>query len=256
MIQNKRHIGLLIPSVNTCMEEECPAWAPSSVVLHWNRMPSLTGVPLRESLEHMFEHLVESARLLAMSGVGVIVYGCTSGSFLNGPEWDERIISQIEKTTGIPAVTTSTAVHTALETVGVRRIAIATPYPEDINKRLRRYMEQLGFSVESLEWLQESQGPPGHMRREQAAGARPDVVYALGRRADRPTADALFISCTNFPTAQVIDRLERDLGKPVITSNQATMWLAFRKIGITEPVAGAGRLMSDFMGEAVDRAIV
>lgn len=235
--ERKARLGLLIPPVNVIMEPELSRWAPPPVTVHAHRLYRTRAVLTVESLMEMIERLEESASLLAMARADLMVFGCTSGSLLEGVGWDQRLVARMEAATGIPSIATATAVVEALRALGIQRVAVATPYPEEVNRREAAFLEQSGISVLSLESL-------GHVDSYRIPATSPEEVYRLARSADRPEAQAIFISCTNFPTAEVIDRLEADTGKPVVTSNQASLWLALKRLGIAEPVLGAGMLLA------------
>jgi maleate isomerase len=204
-----------------------------------------------ESLMEMARHANESARLLAMTKPDLIMFGCTSGSLILGVGWDQEIIKGIQESTGIQAQTTSTAVIAALEAVQARRVAIATPYIDEVNEREQRFLEGHGFSVVGLKGL-------GIVKSEDIARVSPSAVYDFARSSDRTDADALFISCTNFRTREVIDRLEEELGKPVVTSNQASLWMSLKAIGKAQALSSGGRLLRDMpqSGAAASRSVL
>src|SRR5690606_10072924 len=117
----------------------------------------------------------------------VIVYGCTSGSVLD-LDFDQRLVDRIQAAVDIPSIATAGAVVEGLRALGARKVAVATPYCDDINERERKFLESRGFEVTALKAL--------HLRDSHAIPATSDVeVYALARSADTPDADALFISC-------------------------------------------------------------
>src|SRR6266545_1046662 len=137
---------------------------------------------------------------------------------------------------GTRAFSAARAIIAALERLRVRRLALATPYPEAISAAGRAYWEAAGFEVIA------------HHRLEGVTNIYEETeerAYVLGRRADRADADAVLLSGTGLPTAGIVERLERDLGKPVVTSQVATLWHALRTVGITDRVLGYGRLLSD-----------
>jgi maleate isomerase len=233
-------IGILVPPPNVVMEVEFNRWLPSNLSVHVGRMYRSSSDVTVESLMEMARHANEAARLLAMTKPDLIMFGCTSGSFILGVGWDQEIIQGIQETSGIRAQTTSTAVIAALEAVQARKVAIATPYTDEINERERSFLEGHGFSVVGLAGL-------GIAKGEQIARVPPSAVYDFARSSDRADADALFISCTNFRTREVIDRLEEELGKPVITSNQASLWMSLKAIGKTQPRPIGGRLLREML---------
>ena len=111
---------------------------------------------------------------------------------------------------------------------------MAAPYLDEVCARLRRFLEESGFTVTSLENL--------NLHGLAIPGVSDAEVWQLGKRADRPEADAVFLSCTNLRTLDVLDALERDLGKPVVSSNLATMWHALRLAGLRPRLDGLGSL--------------
>jgi arylmalonate decarboxylase len=172
-----------------------------------------------------------------MAQPGVVLYACTSGSSLETGGYDRNLSERIARLSGAAASTTSTAVAAALRALGIRRPAVVTPYPDEINEREMAFFSELGFEPVSLESFREG---------DSLAIPRidPDDTARLALKADQPEADCVFISCTNLPTARIIERLETELGKPVVTSNQATLWLGLHALGVTAAVPGAGRLLA------------
>ena len=239
--ERRKRLGLLVPAGNSTMEEDFSEWMPKSVVMHTMRMysPPEQAASMAESLQIMDDHVGESARLLALARPDVMAFGCTSGSFLNGLGWDQEIIKEIEHASGgIPTVATARTVVDALNELGVKKVAACSPYPEEINERLRKFLTDAGFEVVSFDYV-EGRKLGGIDRLD------PEVAYELGKRVDRPEAEAVFISCTAFRAAPIIERLEQEIGKPVVTSNQATMWACLRELGVKEGIPGAGKLLSE-----------
>ncbi len=167
-----------------------------------------------------------------------MVYGCTTGSLVKGPGHDKAVADRLRRRTGIEAIATATAVVEALEALKARRIALATPYIDEVNERERIFLEARGFKVVDLKAL-------GIRRNTDIGRQAPETVYRLVRSLNTSNVDAVFISCTNLPTLPIIGRLEEDLGIPVISSNTATMWLALRKLGIGGSLHGYGRLLEE-----------
>jgi arylmalonate decarboxylase len=242
----KKRIGLLTPAGNTTIEDDFARWMPPSVKVHVNRL--YTGSPgnpntpqgLLTGLQEMGDSVEEPARWLASAMVDVIAFGCTGGSFLNGPGYDREIAERISAAGGgTEVVVAAGAVVDALNELGVKRIAVCTPYPEELNERLRCFYTAAGFDIVSFDHSDDStlQGS--------AAVAREEALR-LALSVDRPEAEAIFISCTAFEGAgEAIDLIEELTGKPVVTSNQATFWACLRSLGISEPIRGSGRLMSE-----------
>ena len=226
-------IGLLVPMTNTTIEPEFNKLAPDGVSIFAARLPTL-GVDTVESLLEMQKHLEEACDRLAINP-DIIVYGCTTGSLVKGVGFDKEIARKIEDTSRVPATTTSTAVVDAFLRMKIKQIVIGTPYNDELNEREVNFLEKSGFTVLNVKGLNLS---PSERREKD-----PIVAYRLAKEVFHPRADGVFISCTNFRTIEIIEKLERDLNRPVITSNQATMWKALRIVGINDHIKGYGKLL-------------
>jgi maleate isomerase len=226
-------IGLMVPTGNSVMEPEFQRMAPEGVSTHANRVELKDVTPA--SLLEMEADTARSARQVAQTRVGVIAFGCTSGSFVGGPGYDDRLTRIIEDETGVTATTTTTAVMRALNAFGVSRIALVTPYTNEVTRLEVDYLQANGFEVTN--W--KGGGIVGVADIQECP---PEVSYRRAREVDNDRAEAVFISCTGFRTVENIARLEADLGKPVVTSNQATYADCLRILGVGEARPGFGSL--------------
>ena len=156
---------------------------------------------------------------------------------MHGIGWDRALIGRIERASGIPATTTTTAVLDALRALGASSLAIATPYIEELNAIERAFFAESGFAVDRIAGL-------GCATDVEIGRLEPDDAVALVEQVDSPRADAIFISCTNFHCLPVVDQIERRYGKPVVTSNLAGAWAALRRIGVDDVIPGYGRLLT------------
>jgi maleate cis-trans isomerase len=237
---SRRRIGVMVPSTNTTCESDFNLVVPRDVTVHGQRMWLTNEAGGDAAYERMNGEIETGARYLGTARVDVIAYGCTTGSFYRGSGWDRAMVALIEREAGVPAVATAPSVVEALHFLGARRVSVATPYPEWNNQRLRVYLEAEGFQVLNVD------GEP----RAAAAGNQgindqsPESVVEFAVRACRPEADALLCSCTAWRSVEAVAALERRTGKPVVTSNQATIWTALRVLGITKPIDGFGRLLA------------
>jgi maleate isomerase len=179
------------------------------------------------------DSLPAAARALAAVRPDRVVLAHTAVSYLTGFGAEPAVIERLEALAGAPASTTARAILDALTHLGARRLALATPYPEAIGAAARAYWEAAGLEVVAHR----------QARVDNIYAESEDRAYALGRDADDPRADAVLISGTGLPTAGIVEALERALGKPVVTSQAATLWQALRALGIDEPVRGRGRLL-------------
>jgi len=243
MIGWRAKIGVIVPSTNSTCEYEYNKMAPDGVSVHAARVfnPKVTKPEEKgRGLSEMHKGLSRAAKELSSVNPKVIAFCCTSGSFIKGKEYDKEIISNIEKETGIPAITTSTAVLEAFKKFNIKKIAMATPYIEEIAKKEVQYFEESipNFKVVAVKNL-------GIWTALPIGDLYPSSAYISAKKVDTQEAEAIFISCTSWRTIEIIELLENDLKKPVITSNQATMWLALKKVGIFK-VEGYGKLFREF----------
>lgn len=144
----------------------------------------------------------------------------------------------IEKASHTRAITTSGAVVAALKNLQVRKLVIATPYPEEINRLEKMFFEENGFEVLEVQGL-------GITDPFKIGLENPNNTYRFVKNLNASLADAIFISCTNYRTIDIIERLEADFKKPVVSSNLATFWSALRTIGCGESIPGFGRLLRE-----------
>ena len=244
----RKRVGVMIPSTNTSCEADFRLAAPADFTIHgqrlWRNNAEKTGP---DSLDRMNSEIESGARYLATANVDVIAYGCTTGSFYRGAGWDAEMIEVMEREAGVPAIATSPAVVEALRLYGAEKISVASPYPDWNNQKLRPYLEAAGFEVLNVEgepWASTA-GPQGINDQD------PEVIVEFAAGVCRAEADVLFCSCTAWRAMEAAEALEERTGKPVITSNQATIWATFRKLGVREPVHGYGGLLENMAAEPV-----
>lgn len=228
-------IGLIYPAPGWVMEPEFYAMSPEGVITCTTRISLLETN--KEQLALIGSQGVEAARLLSQAPVDIIALGCTSGSFIGGYEYDKELIESMEKASnGIPCFTTSSAVVSALKTLGVKKVAVATPYIQEVNERGRSYLEESGFEVTNLMGL-------NLLYDREIDSQSLETVYKLGREVDTKDAEAVVLLCTGLRSIGVIEYLEKDLGKPVISAIQSTFWSALRRCGIKDRLKGYGSLL-------------
>lgn len=233
-MQSSHRIGLLVPSSNTTVEPEFYRALPASVTLHTARLFLTEITP--EAILKMVEDLEQQSRLLASAEVDVIVMGATAPSFLKGAGYDREVMARIEKATGKPATTTSTALLRALRFLDAKRIVLGSAYTDKVNAIAQGFLEANGLKVVAARGL-------GMVDNLAVGRLGPESAYELARDAARADADAVVLACTNWRSMDVIERLERELGKPVVSTTQVSVWDALRLIGYRGEIAGYGRLL-------------
>jgi maleate isomerase len=232
-------LGFLVPAGTPTVEPEMFQLAPRGVSVHFQRMVArgadgtLAGV--EERITTQIAHMEESAELLSMMRPDVMVLAHTATSYRLGRKDEEALAGRIRARTGIPFISAFGSVIAALEHLGVKRVALGTPYDEKLTLQAKENLESCGREVVSFDWLRNVRS---------IFEEPPTRVYGLGRKVDRPEAQAVFLSGVGMPTIEVLDALDRDLGKPVISSSGAMMWNALRVAGVAPVIPGYGRLFS------------
>jgi maleate isomerase len=208
------------------LDRELWRWVPAEVTLHLTRTPfEPLPVGVAQALAVGDRDVVaRCTRDVTVVGPEVVVYACTSGSFAAGRD-GERALAGAMREAGAPsAVTTSGALCSALAALRVTRVGVATPYDEEVAALLVAYLAASGVEVTRNE----------NLGLHDRIWTVPDEETAdLVRRTAISGSEAVFVSCTNLPTYDVISLLEEELGMPVLTANQVTMWAALGAMGLS-----------------------
>ena len=230
-------LGLIVVGTNPTPREDIGRMVPDGVVVLETRVLMKATRAELEVVRRISDELPQAASILAQGKVNAIAVACTSGTVSGGPGHEEDEIRQMEEASGgIPCTTVVSSVVGAMRFMGWRRIALASPYIDEINQEFRAYFAANGVEVLDVRAL-------GIRDAYELADVPPHRVYELVRSAAAKDADGIFVPCTTFPAIDIIDEAERDTKKPVITSNQALTWELLRLIGLDEPIEGFGRLL-------------
>lgn len=217
-------IGVVAP-YDFALDRELWRWVPDSLDLLLTRTPYEPLTVTVEMAQRVGDPAVvaEATRALTTPAPAVVGYACTSGSFVAGLA-GERALVDAMLATGVPAaVTTSGAVVAALRALGAARVAVATPYDEPITRLLVAFLEEAGIGVTAT----------SHLGLDSAIWTVPrEVTLDLVRHTWTEDCEAVFVSCTNLATYDLIPALEEELGVPVVSANQATMWAAVSLAGL------------------------
>ncbi|MER0244622.1 decarboxylase [Streptomyces sp. HSW2009] len=221
--QPQRGVGVVAP-FDFALDRELWRWVPDEVSLHLTRTPY---VPVEVSLDlarMVSEHETLHSAVQALCAVApeVVAYACTSGSFVGGVPGERAMCAAMTRAGDVPSLTTSGALLAALDELDAHRIALVTPYTKSVTDALEEYVAEADIAVVGRAYL--------GLTREIWRVPYRDVVD-MARLAVVGSADALFISCTNLPTYDVIPQLEAELRMPVLSANQVTVWAALRAIG-------------------------
>ena len=238
MIGWRARLGFLLPPGNPTVEPEMIALAPEGVSVHFHRMAAY-GAPgslerQDERTRTMIDNIDVSIELLASVEPDVIVVAHTATSYYLGRQGEAELLVRLQKLVGKRVITAFGSVLRALERLNVRRLALGTPYSAETTLQGKAHLEGHGLEVVNFANLQ----GVTNIYDETAERA-----YGLARLVDREDAEAVFLSGTGMPTLPVLEMLEQDLGKPVISSASAMMWHALRLAGVRQPVLGYGRLL-------------
>jgi maleate isomerase len=228
-------IGLIIPSGNRLTEPQFNTYMPPQVGIHVTRL-RMTG-KFRKPLGELKKSLTEAAEALSDVNPSMIVFHCTANSMEDGLGHEAAIVDTIEKASGCPTITTAQAITQAFDRVGIKKLVLVSPYVEETNAHEVKYLGEAGYKVlHELGLALESHA---------YSSVTPEEWKKVVKENTRAEADGYFLSCTNTRMIEAIDDLEKDLGKPVVNSNQATIWACLKRLGIHHSGDKLGRLFRD-----------
>ena len=190
----------------------------------------------KENLIKMSDKVTDVTKnILPDENIDCVVYGCTSGTIAVGYDTIEKKVKKAKPKAKI--TTPSTAAIKALKRLNIKKIAIFTPYIKKLNDEILDYFSRQGFDVITNTYLD--------IAADYDIGkVDQNFLFEILSKIEIKKADALFISCTALPVLNIIDRLEKKLGKPVITSNQSLIWDTLESIGRNENILGFGKLFN------------
>lgn len=240
----RARLGLIVLHVDETIETEFRRLVDlEGVAVHWTRVPSGTELT-EETLAAMAAEIPAAARLLPPAAtLDVVGYACTSGATIIGPENVARSIREARPRidpgsfAGTAITDPLTAVKAACRTLGVRRPGFVTPYVPSVSAALRAALEADGLTIAAFGSFEQSEE---RMVARITPASIHDAILRIGRSAD---CDAVFVSCTNARTLEILESAERELGVPVISSNQALAWHMLRLAGIPDRRPGYGILL-------------
>jgi len=238
----RARLGVLVPSGNIVTEPEFNRVVPEGVTCHYHRF-AFTGDGRNQDVmggvRAAAENIAGAAAMVGAARPSVIAMTGTAVTFIGGGGYDLKLIEEMRRRTGdIPVTTTSTSVIDAFHRLGAARVSVAMPYIEEVARALIRFIEDNGIPVLKYQWLDK--------RGFEISEVSGETLRRLAAEVDTPESEAVLISCTSLHTFEVIEDIERELKKPVVTSNQATLWNMLRLAGIEDKIEGYGRLFSRY----------
>ena len=228
-------MGFIVPVSNSNLEPDMAAIRPQGVSVHFMRAGGydLNAVPDSDQMRKFALNSLDDV-LQALGAVrpDIVVYGCTSATLSLGPDYDKDFCKRMEDYAGVPAITAAGALVESLNDLGVRKLSFASPYTEQLNQEGADFLTNSGFEVVNVTYVGSDLGNYGQ------GDLTPNDVLELGTRADSASAQAIVLSCTDMRAVEIIESLEERLKKPVVSSNQALMHVACKRLGLPSMVPG------------------
>ncbi|MEM8776124.1 MAG: Asp/Glu racemase [Pseudomonadota bacterium] len=237
--RGRARIGVFVPYTNTNLEPDLMMMRPEGVALHFARLGGYDEdeVPDEAQMAQLgASDMTEPLRLILGVKPNVVMYGCTSATLAHGPVFDRELAKTIAEQSGASTVTAAGALVHALKRLKVRKIGFASPYVPSLNEEAISFLADEGFETANRAEVSERLGNLGQ------GALEPEAVLELGRKADHPDAEAIVLSCTDMRGVEIIERLEKEVRKPVVTSNQAMMFQTLEMMNHTLPLKGFGSL--------------
>jgi len=227
-------VGLIALSTDFMIEKDFKKIIENMKIdLFVNRIRSYYPLT-KENLIKMAENVTEVSKdILPDEKLDCVVYGCTSGTIASGYDSIKNKINLAKPEAKV--VTPSSAAVNALRKMNVKKVSIFTPYSEKLNNDVVDYFKKENFIVTSNSYFD-------ILYDNDIAKVDPDYLFEVITKMDLGEAEAVFLSCTNLPALNIVDKLEKKLNKIVLSSNQVLIWDTLQKIKKTEPINGFGKL--------------
>lgn len=232
-------IGVLVPFTNTNLEPDMNRLCPKGATMHFARLGGYDVDEIPDSAQMAglgASDISTELRLIAGVRPKAVLYGCTSATLTHGRSFDRDLAERIEMTAGAKSITAAGALEYALARLAITRIGFASPYVGEINHQAMDFLTGAGVETLLCADIGKSLGNYGQ------GELTPTEVLELARRADHPDAQAIVLSCTDMRSVEIIEALEAEIGKPVITSNQAMIFQLLEVLDLSATDVMPGRL--------------
>jgi maleate isomerase len=239
-------IGLIIPSSNRMVEQEMVRHVPPGVVAHVMRL-RMTGAH-NVPLDVLMPRVNEAAAMLTDARCDVVAFHCTANLMSEGAAGEDKLLAALRQAGAPHVTTTATAIRAAFDTIAARRVVLLTPYSASVTEEEAHFLTAAGYQVLyakgfALKGSDEYCATPPQFWRDRAL------------EAARSDADAYLLSCANISVFPVIEEVERQLDRPLVTSNQAVIWHALSLLGATDRRNCPGRLFDTLAGREAARRV-
>jgi maleate isomerase len=227
----RARIGFIIPASNRMVEPQMQRLMPKGIVPHFHR------ILMRDrELDELLPEIRQATALLAESKCDVTVLQCTGTSMSGGVEKEKAIIREMEQVSGRKALSAASSLMAAFAALGAKRLVFISETKQPGHDKKLRYLREAGFDILADKAV-------GLAGTDYFCTMPPQLWYDTALSLRRDDTDAYFISCANIHSIEVVEALEAELKKPVVTSNQAALWCSLRTAGILEAVPGVGTLL-------------
>ena len=231
------HIGKVSPSRGDTYIYEFYQMVPENILLTLiaTTVKSLTP----DNFTRAFSAYEEAALTLVEEVVETLIFGGGPVFLSQGAQVELDFCARLRKATSLSVTTEFLSAVDACHTLGIKRLGIISPFKEELNSLVKSYFEEKGFQVPLIRGL-------GIERNIDIANLPEDAAFNLTSEAFRegPAVDGYYITCPRWRTAASIATLEKETGRPVVTTVQSTIWSAFKALGIKDKIAGFGSLLS------------
>jgi len=235
-------IGVVSPD-DGVNDDEYYHYLPAGVTLLWTRFRTpqrFDPISVEMVASYGALDLVREAALtLRITRPHVTLFACNSCSFVHGLEGDQKVRNVIAEAADCEATSVTEAEVEALRVLGVRRVAVGAPYSEEVTGKLVNYLRDCDFTVTGSACL-------GLTTEWQIGNSPPAVWDGLAKQVNTTKAEAVLLACSGIRTAAIMESLEKDLQKPVVSAPAASVWRCLRLAGLDSQVAGRGTLLDKY----------
>src|SRR3979411_1783316 len=221
-------LGIIVPSVNSVVEGWYPRVVPEGVSAHFARMLMPAGTSPERIIEMDRTDGRHAIDQLTSCRPHAIAYGCTASSIVQGHQFDAHLRQEIRHIAGCPAPSATPTLFEACARLGMKRVPAISPYPAEVDAAEHKFFAEGGIETSAGAHLGISDG-------FRLAEPEPEAILDLALGAWDPASDGMIIACLNFRSHPIIDALEARIGKPIVTSTQATLWHVLRLLALPHP---------------------